>query len=67
MRNFTVGAKGNADATVEDKDVTLGEGRPLAVPATGGTAIVIHAKGRRLYTEIPPATPGPHSLRRGAK
>jgi Cu-Zn family superoxide dismutase len=50
MRNFTVDAKGNADATVEDKDVTLGEGAH-SLFSNGGTAIVIHAKADDYKTD----------------
>jgi Cu-Zn family superoxide dismutase len=50
MRNFTVNAKGNANATVEDKDVTLGDGAN-SLFSNGGTAIVIHAKADDYKTD----------------
>ncbi|HVI09119.1 MAG TPA: superoxide dismutase family protein [Candidatus Binatia bacterium] len=50
MLNFTVGADGKADASVEDKDVTLGEGTHSAF-SNGGTAIVIHAKADDMKTD----------------
>ncbi|MFZ0419248.1 MAG: superoxide dismutase family protein [Candidatus Sulfotelmatobacter sp.] len=50
MRNFTVDAKGNAAATVEDKDVTLGDGAN-SLFSNGGTAIVIHAKADDYKTD----------------
>lgn len=43
MLNFTVDAKGKANASIEDKDVTLSDG-PHSLFTNGGTAIVIHAK-----------------------
>jgi Cu-Zn family superoxide dismutase len=50
MQNFTVGATGKADAKLEDKDVTLGEG-PNSLFSNGGTAIVIHAKADDMKTD----------------
>jgi Cu-Zn family superoxide dismutase len=50
MKNFTVDAQGKAKATVEDKDVTLGEG-PNSLFSNGGTAIVIHAKADDYKTD----------------
>jgi len=50
MKNFTVDAKGKADAKVEDKDVTLGEGAN-SLFSNGGTAIVIHAKADDYKTD----------------
>jgi superoxide dismutase, Cu-Zn family len=49
MKNFTVDAKGNATATVEDPDVTL-DGKH-ALFSNGGTAIVIHAKADDYKTD----------------
>jgi Cu-Zn family superoxide dismutase len=50
MRNFTVDAQGNAKASVEDHDVTLGEGAH-SLFSNGGTAIVIHAKADDYKTD----------------
>jgi superoxide dismutase, Cu-Zn family len=50
MRNFTVDASGKADAKVEDKDVTLGEGAN-SLFNNGGTTIVIHAKADDYKTD----------------
>jgi Cu-Zn family superoxide dismutase len=50
MLNFTVDVKGKADATVEDKDVTLGDGAH-SLFSDGGTAIVIHAKADDMKTD----------------
>ena len=49
MRNFTVDAKGNADVTVDDTDVTLDARHALF--SNGGTAIVIHAKADDYKTD----------------
>jgi Cu-Zn family superoxide dismutase len=50
MQNFIVGATGKADAKMEDKDVTLGDG-PNSLFSNGGTAIVIHAKADDMKTD----------------
>jgi Cu-Zn family superoxide dismutase len=50
MQNFIVGATGKADAKLEDKDVTLGDG-PNSLFSNGGTAIVIHAKADDMKTD----------------
>jgi Cu-Zn family superoxide dismutase len=50
MKNFTADANGKAKATVEDKDVTLGDG-PHSLFSNGGTAIVIHAKADDYKTD----------------
>jgi Cu-Zn family superoxide dismutase len=50
MQNFIVGATGKADAKLEDKDVTLGEGAN-SLFSNGGTAIVIHAKADDMKTD----------------
>jgi len=50
MRNFTVDAQGKADASLEDKDVTLGAD-PHSLFSNGGTAIVIHAKADDYKTD----------------
>ena len=43
MPNFTVAANGTANATITNKDVTLGSDSH-SVFSNGGTALVIHAK-----------------------
>jgi superoxide dismutase, Cu-Zn family len=50
MRNFTVDANGKASATIEDPEVTLGEG-PHSLFSNGGTAIIIHAKADDYKTD----------------
>ena len=50
MLNFTVDANGKADATLQDKDVTLGAG-PHSLFSNGGTSIVIHAKADDMKTD----------------
>src|SRR5271170_2759395 len=50
MQNFIVGATGKADAKLEDKDVTIGDG-PNSLFSNGGTAIVIHAKADDMKTD----------------
>ena len=50
MLNFTIDVKGKADATLEDKDVTLGEGAH-SLFGNGGTAIIIHAKADDMKTD----------------
>jgi len=50
MKNFTVDEKGKADAKLEDKDVTLGDGAH-SLFSNGGTAIVIHAKADDYKTD----------------
>ena len=50
MKNFTVDAKGKANAKLEDADVTLGEGSH-SLFSNGGTAIVIHAKADDMKTD----------------
>lgn len=50
MRNFVIDVKGKAEVTVEDKDVTLGEGSH-SLFSNGGTAIVIHAKADDMKTD----------------
>jgi Cu-Zn family superoxide dismutase len=44
MRNFTVGADGKASVDVKDERVNLGSGAD-SLRQSGGTALVIHAKG----------------------
>ena len=43
MLNFTVSAKGTANATVTDTRVNLGDG-PNSLFANGGTSLVVHEK-----------------------
>jgi Cu-Zn family superoxide dismutase len=50
MKNFTVDAQGKADAQLEDKEVTLGDGAH-SLFSNGGTAIVIHAKADDYKTD----------------
>jgi superoxide dismutase, Cu-Zn family len=50
MLNLTVNANGKADGTLEDKDVTLGDGAQ-SLFSNGGTAIVIHAKADDMKTD----------------
>ncbi|MGA8273986.1 MAG: superoxide dismutase family protein [Candidatus Sulfotelmatobacter sp.] len=50
MQNFIIDVKGKADTTVEDKDVTLGDGAH-SLFSNGGTAIVIHAKADDMKTD----------------
>ena len=50
MQNFIIDVKGKADVTLEDKDVTLGEGSH-SLFSNGGTAIVIHAKADDMKTD----------------
>jgi len=50
MQNFLIDVKGKADVTLEDKDVTLGEGSH-SLFSNGGTAIVIHAKADDMKTD----------------
>jgi Cu-Zn family superoxide dismutase len=50
MQNFIVDVKGKADVSLEDKDVTLGEGSH-SLFSNGGTAIIIHAKADDMKTD----------------
>src|ERR1700678_2831489 len=50
MLNFTVDAKGKADAKLEDKDVNLSSDAH-SLFSNGGTAIVIHAKADDMKTD----------------
>jgi Cu-Zn family superoxide dismutase len=50
MRNFTAKSDGTSKETVNDKNVTLGDGAN-SVFANGGTALVIHAKADDLKTD----------------
>jgi len=50
MLNLNVDATGKADGTLEDKDVTLGDGAN-SLFSNGGTAIVIHAKADDMKTD----------------
>jgi superoxide dismutase, Cu-Zn family len=49
MKNFTVGADGQADARMEDADVTLKDGPHSLL--TNGAAIVVHAKADDYKTD----------------
>jgi Cu-Zn family superoxide dismutase len=50
MMNFTVDVKGKANASLEDKDVSLGGGSH-SLFSNGGTAIIIHAKADDYKTD----------------
>jgi superoxide dismutase, Cu-Zn family len=50
MQNFIIDVKGKADVTLEDSDVTLGDG-PHSLFSNSGTAIVIHAKADDMKTD----------------
>jgi Cu-Zn family superoxide dismutase len=50
MKNFTAGSDGTAKTTVNDPDVTLGTDSH-SVFSSGGTALVIHAKGDDMKTD----------------
>jgi superoxide dismutase, Cu-Zn family len=50
MNNFTVAADGTAKATVTAPGVTLADGAN-SVLASGGTAIVVHARGDDMTTD----------------
>jgi Cu-Zn family superoxide dismutase len=50
MQNIIIGATGEADVTLEDKDVTLRDGAN-SLFSNGGTAIVIHAKADDMKTD----------------
>jgi Cu-Zn family superoxide dismutase len=50
MPNFTVDAKGKADAKLGNKDVNLGADAH-SLFSNGGTALVIHAKADDMKTD----------------
>jgi Cu-Zn family superoxide dismutase len=50
MANFTVGAKGTAKVTVVNDALTLGDGAN-SVFASGGTALMVHAKADDLKSD----------------
>ena len=50
MMNFTVSAKGTANATVTNMMVNMGDG-PNSLFANGGTSLVIHEKGDDMKTD----------------
>ncbi|MGA9391089.1 MAG: superoxide dismutase family protein [Candidatus Sulfotelmatobacter sp.] len=50
IKNFDVDGKGNSNATLQDPDVTLGEGAN-SLFSNGGTAIIIHAKADDYKTD----------------
>src|ERR1044072_6971930 len=50
MLNFTVSAKGTANATLTDTRVVLGDG-PTGLFSNGGTSLVIHEKADDMKTD----------------
>jgi Cu-Zn family superoxide dismutase len=50
MNNFTVDAKGNAKATITNKNVTMGS-EANSIYANGGTALMIHAAADDMKTD----------------
>jgi Cu-Zn family superoxide dismutase len=57
MNNFTVDAKGNAKATITNKNVTMGS-EPNSIYANGGTALMIHGAADDMKTD-PAGNAGP--------
>src|SRR5262245_21068351 len=57
MNNFTVDAKGNAKATITNKNVTMGA-EPNSIYANGGTALMIHGAADDMKTD-PAGNAGP--------
>ena len=57
MSNFTVDAKGNAQATIVNKNVTMGS-EPNSIYANGGTALMIHGAADDMKTD-PAGNAGP--------
>ena len=51
MKNITADKKGAVHGEVDNKQVTLDEGKPNSVFANGGTALVIHAKADDMKTD----------------
>lgn len=51
MMNFLVDDKGRSHKKVENKQITMEEGKPDSVFANGGTALVIHAKPDDMKTD----------------
>ena len=58
MPNITVAADGTAKGTVEDSRVTLAEGAPNSVFASGSTSLMIHAKADDMKSD-PAGNAGP--------
>lgn len=50
MNNFTVSAKGTANATVTDMMVNMGDG-PNSLFANGGTSLIVHEKADDMKTD----------------
>ena len=50
MANFTVSAKGTANATVNDMHVNMGDG-PNSLMANGGTSLIVHEKADDMKTD----------------
>ena len=50
MQNFTVSAKGTANATLTDTRVMLGDG-PTGLFSNGGTSLIIHEKADDMKTD----------------
>ena len=50
MKNFTVKADGTAKGSLDDLDVTMGDG-DHSIFANGGTALVVHAKADDMKTD----------------
>ena len=50
MNNFTVSAKGTANATVNDMHVNMGDG-PNSLFANGGTSLIVHEKADDMKTD----------------
>ncbi|MDP9266903.1 MAG: superoxide dismutase family protein [Acidobacteriota bacterium] len=51
MKNITASKRGTVHGEVENKQVTLDEGKPNSVFANGGTTLVIHAKADDMKTD----------------
>jgi Cu-Zn family superoxide dismutase len=51
MLNFVADNKGNSKKAIDNKQVTLEEGKPNSLFASGGTSIVIHAKADDMKTD----------------
>jgi Cu-Zn family superoxide dismutase len=50
MNNFTVSAKGTANATVNAMHVNMGDG-PNSLFANGGTSLIVHEKADDMKTD----------------
>lgn len=51
MANFSTDRNGNAKGKLENKNVTLEEGKPNSLFANGGTTLVVHAKADDMKTD----------------